>query len=63
MTLTVSVVLLAGFLLVLLLKQKVLGGGAATVAVLFGFYLADTRAADTVDHLMSGFADALVGLG
>lgn len=63
MTLTVSVVLLAGLLLALLLKHKALGAGAATVAALFGFYLADTGAATTVDQLVTAFADALGGIG
>ena len=63
MTLTVSVVLLSGLLLALLLKQRTLGAGAATVAALFGFSLADTGAAATVDHLLTAFADALGGIG
>lgn len=63
MTLTLSVVLLAGLLLFLLLKHKALGAGAATVAALFGFYLADTGAADTVDQLVTVFATAVGGEG
>jgi hypothetical protein len=63
MTLTVSVVLLAGLLLALLLKHKALGAGAATVAALFGFYLANTGAADTVNQLITALADALGSLG
>ncbi|MCF6525680.1 hypothetical protein [Streptomyces sp. JJ36] len=63
MTLTVSVVLLAGFLLALLLKQRVLGVWAAVIATVFGFYLADTAAADTVNELVIGFAGALNSLG
>ncbi len=63
MTLTVSVVLIAGLLLALLLKHKALGIGAAIIATVFGFYLADTGAAATVNQLITALANALRGIG
>ncbi|MFJ1557511.1 hypothetical protein [Streptomyces mirabilis] len=59
MAVTLSLVLLFGFLLALLLRSKTLGAGSAFVAVMFGFYLASTGAADTVNQLMRAIADAL----
>ncbi|MGW1758468.1 MULTISPECIES: hypothetical protein [unclassified Streptomyces] len=59
MAVTLSLALLFGFLLALLLRSKTLGAGSAFVAVMFGFYLASTGAADTVNQLMRALADAL----
>ncbi|WP_406324843.1 hypothetical protein [Streptomyces niveus] len=54
-----SAIALLGLFLVLLLRFKSLGIGAAVVAVLFGFYLARTGAADSVDQIMTALSDAL----
>ncbi|WTJ68075.1 hypothetical protein OHA80_20945 [Streptomyces niveus] len=59
MVLTMSAIALLGLFLVLLLRFKSLGIGAAVVAVLFGFYLARTGAADSVDQIMTALSDAL----
>ncbi|MFE5840410.1 hypothetical protein ACFQ7N_02045 [Streptomyces niveus] len=59
MVLTVSALALLGLFLVLLLRFKSLGVGAALVAVLFGFYLARTGAADSVDQIMTALSDAI----
>ncbi|MFE6026193.1 hypothetical protein [Streptomyces niveus] len=59
MVLTVSALALLGLFLVLLLRFKSLGIGAAVVAVLFGFYLARTDAADSVDQIMTALSDAI----
>lgn len=59
MVLTVSLVLLFGVLLALLLRFKALGAGAAAVAVLFGFYLADTEARSTVNDLTTAVITAI----
>lgn len=59
MVLTVSALALLGLFLVLLLRFKSLGVGAAVVAVLFGFYLARTGAADSVDQIMTALSDAI----
>ncbi|MEV0641992.1 hypothetical protein AB0I77_45135 [Streptomyces sp. NPDC050619] len=62
MAVTISLALLFGFLLVILLRSKALGAGSAFVAVMFGFYLASTGAADTVNQLMSAVVNALPDL-
>ncbi|MGW6310314.1 hypothetical protein [Streptomyces niveus] len=59
MVLTMSALALLGLFLVLLLRFKSLGVGAALVAVLFGFYLARTGAADSVDQIMTALSDAI----
>ncbi|WP_328438554.1 hypothetical protein OHA71_17965 [Streptomyces sp. NBC_00444] len=62
MAVTVSLALLFGFVLAMLLRSKNLGPGSAFVAVMFGFYLASTGAADTVNQLMSAVVNALPDL-
>lgn len=62
MAVTISLALLFGFVLVMLLRSKTLGPGSAFVAVMFGFYLASTGAADTVNQLMSAVVNALPDL-
>ncbi|NUL22577.1 hypothetical protein [Streptomyces lunaelactis] len=61
MAITISLVLFFGIALVLLLRFKALGAGAAIVAVLFGFYLADTDARTTVNDLMGAVVNAPPG--
>ena len=62
MAVTISLALLFGFVLVMLLRSKTLGPGSAFVAVMFGFYLASTGAADTVNQLMSAVVNAIPDL-
>lgn len=45
MTFTISALLLFGLLLFMLIRSKSVGGVAAIVAVLFGYYLSHTPAA------------------
>lgn len=59
MVLTIPLVLLLAVGLALLLRFKALGMGAAVVAALFGFYLADTDASDTVDQLVTAITTAI----
>ncbi|WP_406273665.1 hypothetical protein OHT93_26040 [Streptomyces sp. NBC_00191] len=59
MVITVSLVFVFGIALALLLRFKALGAGAAIVAMLFGFYLADTDARTTVNSLMGAVVNAL----
>ncbi|EFE67090.1 predicted protein [Streptomyces viridosporus ATCC 14672] len=59
MAVTISLALLFGALLALLLRTRSLGAGSAFVAVMFGFYLASTGAADTVNSLMNAVVHAL----
>lgn len=62
MAVTISLALFFGILLALLLRSKTLGTGAAFVAVMFGFYLAGSGAAHTVNSLMRAVVDALPNL-
>ncbi|MFF7171710.1 hypothetical protein [Streptomyces pseudovenezuelae] len=59
MAVTISLAMLFGFVLVMLLRSKSLGYGSAFVAVMFGFYLASTGAADTVNELTAAIVGAL----
>jgi hypothetical protein len=59
MAVTISLVLLFGVVLALLLRFKAVGAGAAVVAVLFGFYLADTGARSTVNDLTTAVINAI----
>lgn len=63
MTLTLSAVLLLGVVVALLLRFKALGFGAFVLVALFGFYLADTGAADSINQLVTAFTDAAAGIG
>ncbi|MGC0337904.1 hypothetical protein [Streptomyces sp. SLBN-8D4] len=62
MAVTVSLLLVFGTLLVILLRSKALGFGSAFVAAMFGFYLATSGAADTVNALMRALVAALPNL-
>ncbi|TFI30685.1 hypothetical protein [Streptomyces sp. 4R-3d] len=63
MFLTISALTLTGLLLALLLRFRALGIGAAVVAVLFGFYLSQTGAAESIDQIMGALADAVRNVG
>lgn len=56
---TLSLVLLFGILLALMLKFNAVSAGAAIVSLLFGFYLANTPAAATINGLMTAVISAL----
>ncbi|MEU7061628.1 hypothetical protein [Streptomyces sp. NPDC046197] len=62
MAVTISLLLIFGALLALLLRSKSLGFGSAFVAVMFGFYLASSGAAPTVNQLMRAVVNALPNL-
>ncbi|MEV7364525.1 hypothetical protein [Streptomyces sp. NPDC091299] len=62
MAVTISLALLFGFVLTMLVRSKTLGPGSAFVAVMFGFYLASTGAAPTVNTLMRAVVNALPNL-
>ncbi|SOE13680.1 hypothetical protein SAMN06272775_4656 [Streptomyces sp. 2323.1] len=61
MAITLSVVVILGVLLALLIRYKSLGIGAALVAVLFGFYLANTNARHTINDLTTAVTQAISG--
>ncbi|MET7921048.1 hypothetical protein ABZU45_35460 [Streptomyces avermitilis] len=62
MAVTVSLLLVLGTLFVILLRSKALGFGSAFVAAMFGFYLATSGAASTVNALMRALVAALPNL-
>ncbi|MHB9860312.1 hypothetical protein [Streptomyces sp. YIM S03343] len=62
MVITVPLVLLLAVVVVLLLRFRAVGAGAAVAVALFGFYLAHTGAAGTVDQLVTAVTDALPGI-
>ncbi|MFD5424820.1 hypothetical protein V1460_34735 [Streptomyces sp. SCSIO 30461] len=62
MTFTISALLLFGVLLFLLIRSKSVGGVAAVVAVLFGYYLSHTPAAPAIDQFMAALANAIPDL-
>ncbi|MEU6031406.1 hypothetical protein ABZ825_31025 [Streptomyces tauricus] len=63
MVITIPLVLLLAVVASLLLRFKAVGAGAAVVVALFGFYLASTGAADTVNQLVTAVTDALADAG
>lgn len=63
MTVTLSLVLVFAVLVLALLRAKAVGVGAAVACALFGFYLADTDAARTVNDTVTALADAVAALG
>ncbi|MGW9594090.1 hypothetical protein ACWHLZ_27795 [Streptomyces chartreusis] len=63
MVITIPLVLLFAAVALLLLRFKAVGAGAAVVVALFGFYLAHTGAADTVNQLVAAVTGALAGIG
>ncbi|MFJ2174584.1 hypothetical protein ACIOHE_16950 [Streptomyces sp. NPDC087851] len=63
MEITISLVVLLAVGVVLLLRFKAVGAGTAVVVALFGFYLAHTDAADTVNQLVTDFTHAVPGVG
>ncbi|MFE7131922.1 hypothetical protein ACFVIM_13765 [Streptomyces sp. NPDC057638] len=59
MVFSVSALAVTGVILFLLIRYKALGIVSATVALLFGFYLAKTGAADSIDQIMTTFRDTV----
>jgi hypothetical protein len=63
MIFSISALVLFGALLALLMRYRAIGAGAAIVALLFGFYLARSNAAPSVDQIMSALRDAIPSSG
>ncbi|MFF1324903.1 hypothetical protein ACFVZZ_36545 [Streptomyces chartreusis] len=63
MDITIPLVGLLAVVLLLLLRFKAVGAGVAVVVALFGFYLAGTDAADTVNQLVTAVTGALADIG
>ncbi|MFC4034064.1 hypothetical protein ACFO3J_21670 [Streptomyces polygonati] len=61
MAFSVSALVLFGVLVTLLMRYRALSAGAAVVALLFGYYLARSSAAPSIDHIMTALKDAVPG--
>ncbi|WP_405659133.1 hypothetical protein [Streptomyces sp. RK9] len=59
MAVTISLVLLAGVVLVLLVHHRKVAVGGALVAVLFGFLLASTDAGPDISDSIQSIADTI----
>ncbi|GAA2089206.1 hypothetical protein GCM10009801_53370 [Streptomyces albiaxialis] len=59
MAISLSVVLLLAVILVMLIRNGSLKGGPAIVAVLFGFFLASTGMAPSINRFLSSLADSI----
>ncbi|MGW0885361.1 hypothetical protein [Streptomyces sp. NPDC002671] len=59
MALSVSFVLVLGVVVVLLIRSKTVKPGPAIVCVLFGFFLASTSVAPSINRFMTGVADMI----
>ncbi|GAA4801333.1 hypothetical protein [Streptomyces ziwulingensis] len=59
MAISLSVVLLLAIILVVLLRGGSLKAGPAIVAVLFGFFLASTGMAPSINRFMNSIADTI----
>ncbi|GAA2597151.1 hypothetical protein ACWCO0_28435 [Streptomyces tubercidicus] len=59
MALSLSVVLLLGIILIVLIRGKSLKGGPALVAILFGFFLASTGVAPSINKFLNSLADTI----
>lgn len=63
MKISVSVVLVLGVIVAVLLKGGSLRMSGVAAAGLFGFYLASTEAAPSVNELMATLSSALTDIG
>ncbi|MEU9362312.1 MULTISPECIES: hypothetical protein [unclassified Streptomyces] len=59
MAISLSVVLLLGIVMVVLIRGGSLKGGPAVVAMLFGFFLASTGMAPSINRFMNSIADTI----
>ncbi|MEV6056323.1 MULTISPECIES: hypothetical protein [unclassified Streptomyces] len=59
MAISLSVVVLLAIILVVLLRGGSIKAGPAIVAVLFGFFLASTGMAPSIDRFLNSIADSI----
>ncbi|MFC8712828.1 MULTISPECIES: hypothetical protein [unclassified Streptomyces] len=59
MAISLSVVLMLAIILVVLLRGGSIKAGPAIVAVLFGFFLASTGMAPSINRFMNSIADTI----
>ncbi|MFF3288480.1 hypothetical protein [Streptomyces sp. NPDC003023] len=62
MAVTVSLVVLFGALLFVMLRARSVGCGAAFVAMMFGFFLASTGAAEPIRSMTAALASVIPSL-
>ncbi|QNP72723.1 hypothetical protein IAG44_27045 [Streptomyces roseirectus] len=62
MAISLSVVLLLAIILVVMIRGGSIKGGPAVVAVLFGFFLASTGLAPTINDLMDSITKAIADI-
>ncbi|MDC7338994.1 hypothetical protein ACF05W_18165 [Streptomyces lydicus] len=59
MALSLSVVLLLGIILIVLIRGKSIKAGPAIVAILFGFFLASTGMAPSINRFLNSLAETI----
>ncbi|MFD7864993.1 hypothetical protein [Streptomyces sp. NPDC057682] len=59
MAISLSVVLLLAIILVVMIRGGSIKGGPAVVAVLFGFFLASTGMAPSINRFMNSIAETI----
>ncbi|MEV0036285.1 hypothetical protein ACFRR7_11775 [Streptomyces sp. NPDC056909] len=59
MAISLSVVLLLAIIMVVLIRGGSLKAGPAVVAILFGFFLASTNMAPSVNRFLNSIADTI----
>ncbi|WP_030911614.1 hypothetical protein [Streptomyces sp. NRRL F-5126] len=59
MAVSVSVAVVLAIILVLMIRGKSIKAGPAIVAILFGFFLASTNIAPSVNRFMNSVADTI----
>ncbi|MFH9420903.1 hypothetical protein [Streptomyces sp. NPDC017529] len=59
MALSLSVVLLLGIILIVLIRGKSIKAGPALVAILFGFFLASTGIAPSINRFLNSVAQTI----
>ncbi|RDG39726.1 hypothetical protein [Streptomyces corynorhini] len=59
MAISLSVVLLLAIILVVLIRGGSIKAGPAIVAILFGFFLASTNIAPTVNNFLNSLAETI----
>ncbi|MFG2861286.1 hypothetical protein [Streptomyces auratus] len=59
MALSLSVVLLLGIILIVLIRGKSIKAGPALVAILFGFFLASTGMAPSINRFLNSLAETI----
>ncbi|MDT0453915.1 MULTISPECIES: hypothetical protein [Streptomyces] len=62
MAISLSVVLLLAIILVVMIRSKNIKAGPAIVAILFGFFLASTGMAPSINRFLQSLAQTINGI-